>query len=110
MKLSTFALFILCFFATSVALGQNLSAAASGTGLTGPTQGLVFQSHTEHASQKPLAQEQSLLENSTVTWAQGERPLSDFFTSQNEEPLGDVARRFRKEQAAAKNGVSVQAK
>ena len=110
MKLSIFALFILCFFATSAALGQNLSAAASGTGLTGPTQGLVFQSHTEHATQKPLAQEQSLLENSTVTSAQGERPLTDFLSAQNEEPLGDVARRLRKEEAAAKSGGSVQAK
>lgn len=66
-----------------------------------PPQMLEMSSHTEHASQKSMAEAQNLLENSTYTYARGERPLWEV-ASRASEPLGDAARRLRQEHAAVK--------
>lgn len=67
-----------------------------------------FTSHPMHASQGQLATEQNLLGESTVTWAQGERPLWEFAHPEAQDrPLGDIARELRKEHLAAKKANAV---
>ena len=64
-------------------------------------------SHPEHASQRPMAEIQSLLENGSYFYAVGKRPLWEFATKQQEVPLGDVARLLRKEHETAKKATFV---
>jgi len=59
--------------------------------------------HPMHASQGSLRPETSLIGGSSYTYAQGERPMSDFPEYKYVKPLGDVAREYRQEhQGAAK--------
>ena len=92
-------LFALCFLCATAALGQSVG----GTSLSSQVQVFQMPSHTEHASQHPLAEEQSLLEHSNYIYAQGERPLWEVQpASPRPIPLGDIARLLRKEHATAK--------
>jgi hypothetical protein len=92
------AVFVLCFFCTTLALGQ------SGGSLGGATMASTVQmeSHPEHASQRAMAEEHSILENSNFYYAQGERPLWEFQTLARQVPLGDIARMLKQEHATAK--------
>jgi hypothetical protein len=94
MKITLFALFILC---TAGAFGQAASV------LSNQPQILELPSHPEHAEAHALATEHSLVGGGTYTYAQGERPLWEFGSPLPEPtPLGDVARSYRKEKQAAK--------
>lgn len=93
MKL-TFVLFIL--LCASAAFGQNVLAQPTYT------QPVVIVDHPQHASQHDLAEPQDLLEHSAYTYAKGELPLSDFVHPSEPEPLGDIARAYRKEHALVK--------
>jgi|HubBroStandDraft_1064217.scaffolds.fasta_scaffold00006_50 hypothetical protein len=96
MKTTIFVLSFLCFLCATSAFGQTASVLSNNPA---PIQ---MADHTIRASEHALAQESSLLGTSNYTYAQGERPLSDFELSlKPETPLGDIARAFRKERAAA---------
>jgi hypothetical protein len=68
---------------------------------------LVIPDHPQHASQTPLAPEQSLLEQSQSVWGHGERPLWEVMPSPKFVPIADFARAFRREHARAKRAVIV---
>jgi hypothetical protein len=83
-------------FATA-ALGQT------ATVLSNYVQPVEIVDHPAHASQHDLAKPQDLLEHSDYTYAQGERPLSDFPEHPSEPaPLGDIARALRSEHLTAR--------
>jgi hypothetical protein len=54
-----------------------------------------------------MAMESNLLGASAYSYAQGERPMSEFVTLKRETPLGDIARAYRKEHAMAPKAVVV---
>lgn len=91
--------FGLCFLCATAALGQS---GATGSVLSNNPAVLEFTGHDAIAAQHPMGREQSLLEASGFTWAQGERPLWEFATASHPTPLGDSARVLRKEHASAK--------
>lgn len=91
--------FVICILSTTAALGQ---AVAGGGALSAEPQIIQMCSHPQHAFQRPMAMEQSLLENSQYTHAQGVRPLWEVATASDEVPLGDIARALRKERETAK--------
>jgi len=92
------AVFVLCFFCTTLALGQS-GGSLGGAVLASSIQ---MESHPEHASQRAMAEEHSILEHSNFYYAQGERPLWEFPTLAHHVPLGDIARMLRREHATAK--------
>jgi len=64
--------------------------------------------HAMHASAAPMAQTQNLFAGSgLVTVAQGEMPLWEAVPERQEIPLGDTARRERKEHATVKKARKV---
>jgi hypothetical protein len=87
----------LCFlgFCATAAFAQNAPVLAN------IPQPLQMAEHAQHASEHSMAQESSLLGTSSYTYAQGEQPLAQFGTLPRETPLGDVARAYRREHAAA---------
>jgi hypothetical protein len=87
---------LLCLLCASAAFGQAVLVQPSYT------QTVVIADHPQHASQHELAQPQDLLEHSGYTYAKGELPLSDFVHPSEPEPLGDIARAYRKEHASVK--------
>jgi len=101
MKTAICALCFLAFFCVTSAFAQNAPV------LTNIPQPLQMAEHVEHASQHSMAQESSLLGASSYTYAKGEQPLADLGTLPYETPLGDVARAYRKEHAAAAKAVIV---
>ena len=92
-------LFLFCLFCAGAAFGQ--SAAGYGA-LSNEPQVIQMPSHPQHATQRPMASEQSLLENSAPLYAHGQRPLWDFAMLVEPIPLGDAARALRKQREAAK--------
>ncbi len=98
MKTALFAMFVLC---ASTAFAQSVASPSVSS------QPIIysFESHAEHASRQPLAQEQSLNGGETLTYAQGERPLWEVATPTHEVPLGDSARALRQEHLTAKRAV-----
>lgn len=104
------ALLMLCLFSAALAFGQ---ATAGASAFSSQPVVLQFPSHPEHASQTPLAQRESLLENATLIYERGEKSLRDipliastlsFYNvgaALPEVPLGDVARAVRKRRDAA---------
>src|ERR1700728_1376241 len=87
------AVFVFCFFCTTLALGQA-AGSLSGAMMASSIQ---MESHPEHASQRAMAEEHSILEHSNFYYAQGERPLWEFKTLAHQVPLGDIARMLRQE-------------
>ena len=61
-----------------------------------------FSSHSQRATQTPMANQESLLETSEYVFAQGQRPLWEVGTLPRTVPLGDSARLLRKEHEKAK--------
>jgi hypothetical protein len=92
------AVFVLCFFTTTIALGQ--STGSVGGAVLASTVQMV--SHPEHVSQQAMAQDQSLMEHSNYFYAQGERPLWEVQPLAHHVPLGDIARMLKQEHATAK--------
>jgi hypothetical protein len=101
MKITIFALFLLC---TAAAFGQ--------VGSSLPSQPQIFEipDHPSHADRVAMASEHPLVgaNPDAYTYAQGERPLWEFGSMTPEPaPLGDVARAFRKQKLAAKKAEKV---
>lgn len=94
------AMFALCFLCATACFGQ---VAGSISSTAQPT---YVPDHPQHASQHALAQESSLLDSNTYSYAQGERPLSEFVSAPaRETPLGDIARAYKKEHPALAKSV-----
>ena len=96
MKTTLLLLFFLC---ATLSFGQTAIAI---TPLVNEPQMVTFSSHPTHAMQQSMSAEQSLLERSSVVYAQGERPLWEVAPKSQATPLGDVARVLRKEHETAK--------
>jgi hypothetical protein len=87
----------LCLFGATAAFGQLASA------ISNEPQIIQIPSHPGHASQKSLAEEQTLLITSNPIQAHGERPLWEVVQAPRPEvPLGDTARLFRSQHTAEK--------
>lgn len=90
----------LCFLCATAAFGQSAGGAGA---LSNEVQVFQMTSHAQHASQQPMAQEQSLLEHSGSLYVEGERPLWEVQPpAPPPTPLGDIARMLRKEHEASK--------
>lgn len=92
-------LFVLLILSTATAVGQvagGMSSYAQPLRMQGETPG--------HATQHDMAQESPLVGGgpNTYTVFQGERPLWEFGPVSEPIPLGDVARAYREQKAAAK--------
>lgn len=90
------ALFAFCFLCATAAFGQSASV------LSNEVQVLQLSSHPRTANQQPQAIEHNLLERSSYTLAQGERPLWEVAPPSHVTPLGDIARMLKKEHDTAK--------
>ena len=86
----------LCLLCGAAAFAQQ-----SAPVLPNIPQPMVMTEHPQRAYQHSMRQETSLLDTSVYTYAQGEVPLSELGSLEQETPLGDVARAFRKERAAS---------
>ncbi|MGD1021442.1 MAG: hypothetical protein ABR880_01585 [Candidatus Sulfotelmatobacter sp.] len=80
-----------CLLCATAAVGQT------ATVLSNNPQPTILPDHPQHAAEHAMATETSLFgANSAYTYAQGERPLWEFGSSDKHEvPLGDVARAYR---------------
>ena len=93
MKKILFSVFFIC---ATRALGQG----SGGAVMSAPYQ---FPEHPLFAQRQLMAREQNLRgEESPYTYAQGEIPLRDVVIPSTQTPLGDVARKLKKEHEAAK--------
>jgi hypothetical protein len=91
-------LLVLCLLCATAAFGQ----AITGTGaLSSEPYILQFPTHPGHATQRPLAPAQSLLETSALVYERGVRPLWEVAKASEPIPLGDAARILRKEHGTA---------
>ncbi len=96
------ALLAFCFFLCSTAaFGQSAPV------LSNRPQMVQIPDNPAHASQHEMAVEQNILEQSTYTYAQGERPLWEFGPGSQPAPLGDSARALKKQHEAAKKSETV---
>jgi hypothetical protein len=93
------ALLVFCILFATAAFGQSGMGAAA---LSAEPQVIQMCSHPQHAAQRPMATEQTLLESSQYTHAQGIRPLWEVGALSAEVPLGDIARVLRKERETGK--------
>lgn len=100
MKTTIFTLCFLC--ATAAAFGQTASVLSNN-----PQPISMPDDHPQHAAQHDMAQESNLLGGSAYSYAQGERPMSEFVTLTHETPLGDIARAYRNEHITAPKAVKV---
>jgi hypothetical protein len=92
-------LFLFCLLCTTAAFGQY------GASIGSQPQIYEFPSHTAHASYAPMGREQSVLSSSSFSFAQGERPASDFphpAPAAEAVSLGAVARELRQQHAQLK--------
>lgn len=92
-------LFLFCLLCTSAAFAQY------GASISNQPQIYEAPSHTAHASYAPMAHERSILAGSSFSFAQGERPASDFpqqATAAETVSLGAVARELRQQHAQLK--------
>lgn len=94
MKITLFALFLLCAGSAFGQVGASISSQA---------QPLQMADHIAHAEQHGMATEHLLVGSTdTYAYAQGERPLWEFGPVSVPVPLGDIARAYRKEKLTAK--------
>jgi hypothetical protein len=97
---------VIVLFVSCAISGVAQSYGPSSTVLN--NQPVIFEipSHAEHASLRPLASPQNILESSQATSAQGVRPLWELPTIAPT-PLGDVARRLRREHELKRKAVKI---
>ncbi len=86
-------IFMLSMFCATGALGQVAGV------LSSEVQKIEIPSHPAHASQQPMAQEQSILSAAAPTVVRGERPLWEVAPVKEEISLGEAARLQRKQHA-----------
>jgi hypothetical protein len=92
-------LFLFCLLSTTAAFAQY------GGSISSQPQIYEAPSHAAHASYAPMAREQNNLGSSTFSFAQGDRPVSDFpqqATAAAAVSLGAVARELRQQHAQLK--------
>jgi hypothetical protein len=92
-------LFLLCLLCTTAAFAQY------GQTISSEPNVYEFAGHPAHASYAPMAHEQNILAGSSFSFAQGERPASDFprpATAAAAVSLGAVARELRQQHAQLK--------
>ncbi len=77
-------------------------AQTSGALLNSEAHPTEFYSNPLQATQQPLASERSVLYSNGYTFGKGERPVSDFVSSTESQPLGDIARTLKEERANIK--------
>jgi hypothetical protein len=75
--------------------------------LSAQPQVFTIADHPQHAFQAPLAPDQDLREQSSITSARGERPLWEFMPPPPFVPIADIARLIRNEHAQARKAVKV---
>jgi len=97
-------LFLMCLLCATAALGQ---ASAGGSVLNSEPRVMSMPSHHQRATQRPVGQQQDLLEKSHVSYARGEKPLSEAAPLAYAMPLGDAARQLRKQHETAKKATRV---
>jgi len=87
---------VVCLFCTSAAFGQYIGASIS-------SQPQIYEapSHPAHASYAPIAQETTVISGNNFSYAQGDRPASDF-PQAPPVSLGAAARELKKEHAQIK--------
>lgn len=101
-KLMKIVLAIFIVLLSTAALSQTAPV------LSNEAQMVQVHDHPQFASQHAMAAEHSLFSSGdTYSYAQGERPLWEFPSDVKPTPLGDVARAYRKEKAAAKKAEKV---
>jgi len=106
MKLMTW--LVLCLACATAAFGQSVAGGSTGlAAVSSEPQPIQMMTHPQHAAEKPMASEQSLLGNSTYSYARGERPLWEVAPVVKVTPLGDSARDLRKEHLAVKKASKV---
>lgn len=96
MKTTLFVFLILC---TAAAVGQ------AGTGaVSSYAQPITMTGNPGHAEQHDMAQERPIVGGraDNYSYAKGEQPLWEFGPVSVPVPLGDVARAYRQQKAAAK--------
>ncbi len=98
MKTLAFLLSMLC---ATGALGQV------GAVLNSEPQKIEIPSHPAHASRRPLAQEQSILGDTTPTIVRGMRQMWEFSSVKEEVSLGEAARIQRQQHANDKKASAV---
>lgn len=98
------ALVLLLVVSSTLAFGQ---ATVGNSVLSNQPQILQVPSYPQHATIQPMGREQTLLEPTTMTYAQGERPLWEFASAKDVVPLGDIARMLRKEHETVKKAGKV---
>jgi hypothetical protein len=104
MKITLLALFAFCTALCTASFGQVGVAV-----LSNQPQIIESPSHPLHAEPHALATETPIVGGGDYTYAQGERPLSDFDSAYPDPPpLGDVARAYRKEKSARKAALVVE--
>jgi len=92
-------LLVMCFLCAPLALGQS----TAGTGaLSAEPVVTQFYSHDKHATQTPMASQQSLLPYSEYAFGRGQRPLWEVMPEPRTVSLGELARELRKQHALAK--------
>ena len=89
-------LLVSCLLTASVVFGQGYY----GSRVSEP-QIYMPADHTAHASYAPMAQERGIGGGGSPTFAQGDRPASDF-PQVASAPLGDTARELKKQHAQVK--------
>ena len=93
-------LFLFCLLSTTAAFAQYGASIGS---ISSQPQIYEFPNHTAHASYAPMAREQNNLGSSTFSFAQGDRPASDFPQQATAAvSLGAVARELRQQHAQLK--------
>jgi hypothetical protein len=99
---------VLCLACATAAFGQSVAGGSTGlAAVSSEPQPIQMMTHPQHAAEKPMASEQSLLGNSTYSYARGERPLWEVAPVVKVTPLGDSARDLKKEHLAAKKASKV---
>ena len=94
MKSMLCALFLL---STAAAFAQS----AGGSVLSSQVSVLELPSHPQRANYVSMAREQTLSQNSTYSYAKGERPMWEFAPHSDNIPLGDIARALKQDHAKA---------
>ena len=93
-----------CIFCAVAAAGQ-----VGGSALSAQTQRLAMPENPQEATRHDMNKERDLLEQSGVSYAQGQAPLWEVMGADVSSALslGDVARDFRKEHSVSRKAVVV---
>jgi hypothetical protein len=94
-----YAIVVIALFCASCAFAQTYGTPGV---LSNQAVGVIFASNPRHATEVPMAREQSLLTGTGFMYAKGERPLWEFGNPKNAVSLGEVARQLKKDHESAK--------